>query len=535
MLNFRVVALGLLSLYSASSEAGTTVNPALITPTYCINQPPGDWGVTPTLNFGGVTVATSATKTLTVANSPCGKKVTITGIGIIRSGVFYPSGKVATPITLPLELAPGQSFNVNIGFHPLQAKSYAGSVTVASSTSSRSTQLAGTGVAVVPTVIIGVPSSLTFNNVTVGESKSLPVTISNTGNSALVVSSLTLPPGFSSSWTAGSIAAGSSQLMNVTFKPTSLQAYAGNLTVNSNKTAGNNQIALQGTGIAPVVVQGNSSMVTTDGQTHIYYYRAPAVATPAGGRPVLIYLHGDGGTGATGIPSYYPFTDPDGALTVTPSGTNKTWSHYAADVAGQAQDSQFLEKIVTQLKTGQFNNQQINTKKIYLAGGSRGAYMPYYLLQRSGTRNQFAAVAINAGLLYCQAGDAECSVDYNTPLHSAVTPIIHVHGTNDTAVAPVPTAFAHSPIDWGQDWRVFNPLNLFAAQNGCFDGSLQTTNAKQFTSLVTSAGKTAVGYDLSPQGAACHKYQLYLVTSGGHVPVGMEKTIWDFLKAYSSP
>lgn len=524
---FGLSLLGLLSLHSHAATLGTTTVDTF--PRSCLSNPdlPRDWSLVGGMNYGRVVVGYSLVKTLTIKNGMCAPSVTFNQISF-SSGFSANAGK-NPPASLTLK--PGQSYSFEVQFKPTLIQGYRGTIAVYSSRGNKSTSASGTGIA---NIGIELSGNLNFDTVMQGESKTLPLSISNPGTSTLKVSSISYPAGFSGAW-SGNIAAGSSQLVSVQFSPNAVQAYGGMLSVNSNKTIGSHQATLQGAGIAPVVVSGSNTIATTDNQIHTYYYRAPAVATPAAGRPVLIYLHGDGGTGASGSQAFYPFTDPDGTLIVSPSGTNKTWSHYAADVAGQAQDSQFIEKIVQQLKTGQFNGQRIDTKRIYLAGSSRGAYMPYYLLQRSGTRNQFAAVAINAGLVYCQAGDAECSGAFGNNLHSATTPIIHVHGSNDTAVAPPPLAVPHNPINWNEDWKVFNPIKFFAFKNGCFDNSLASQNARQINSFITSAGKTATGYDLQPKGASCSKYQLYIVTEGGHVPRGMEKTIWDFLKQYSSP
>lgn len=528
MSGYRIFGLGLLSLISLSSHATTTSTTDTF-PKSCLSNPdlPRDWSLVGGLNYGRVAVGTSLGKTLIIKNGMCAPSVTFNKISF-STGFSANAGK-APPATITLK--PGESYSFEVLFKPTAIQSYRGTVAVYSDRGNKSSNATGTGIA---NIGIALSANLNFDNVTQGESKTLPLTISNPGTSSLSVSSISYPAGFSGAW-SGTVAAGTSQIVSVEFKPVAVQAYSGSIIVNSNKTTGNNQATVQGAGVAPVVVTGSNTLVTTDNQTHTYYYRAPAVATPAAGRPVLIFLHGDGGTGASGSQAFYPFTDPDGVLIVSPSGTAKTWSHYAADVAGQAQDSQFIEKIVQMLKTGQFNGQRIDTRRIYLTGVSRGAYMPYYLLQRSGTRNQFAAVAINAGLVYCQAGDAECSDTFGSNLHSATAAIIHVHGTNDTAVAPAPLAMPHSPINWNEDWKVFNPLKFFAYKNGCFDSSLASQNARQINSFTTSAGKVATGYDLQPKGASCTKYQLYLVTDGGHVPKGMEKTIWDFLKQYSTP
>jgi len=99
------------------------------------------------------------------------------------------------------------------------------------------------------TRIIWVSGDMALGNVQIGSTAQKTLTISNTGNSALTVSSITYPAGFSGSW-IGVIAAGSSQSIIVTFAPTAAQSYTGTLTVNSDKTDGVNTLPVSGTGMS---------------------------------------------------------------------------------------------------------------------------------------------------------------------------------------------------------------------------------------------------------------------------------------------
>jgi poly(3-hydroxybutyrate) depolymerase len=287
-------------------------------------------------------------------------------------------------------------------------------------------------------------------------------------------------------------------------------------------------------GALPALISGSSTLQTTDGVTHAYYYRIPTTPVPLHGHAVLIWLHGDGGSGNGYGSGFYPFTDADSAILVTPSGINQTWTHAADDLAGQPQDSQFLSDMIDTLIADGVAGERVDPNRIYLGGESRGAFMPYFLLQRPSTKMKFAAVAVNAGLLYCQAGDTDCDTDSSSPLHhGAATPILHLHGTNDTSVEPPPTATFHDPIDWNIDWRVFFPMNLWAKQNGCFGGDNSTGNDDGvLQETYVANGHTAQRYDLSAWGASCSNYQLILVTDGGHVIGNQNGRIWSFLKGY---
>ncbi|MEO8277733.1 MAG: hypothetical protein ABI639_16080 [Thermoanaerobaculia bacterium] len=283
-------------------------------------------------------------------------------------------------------------------------------------------------------------------------------------------------------------------------------------------------------------ISGSGSIQTSDLVTHTYFYRIPGTPAPAKGRPALIWLHGDGGSGGGGFgAAFYPFTDPDGAIVVTPSGINQTWTHAASDLAGQPLDEQFLSLLVDKLIDEGIQGASVDPARIYVGGVSRGAYVPYFLLQRPSTKFRFAAVAVNAGLLYCQAGDTDCDVGGSSAAHhDAPAAILHLHGTDDTSVEPPPTATFHDPVDWNIDWRVFWPMKLWAEQTNCYDsGTTGGNDNGVLLETYTANGHTAKVYDLSGWGPFCAQYQLILVTNGGHVIAGQEGRIWSFLRNYA--
>lgn len=100
------------------------------------------------------------------------------------------------------------------------------------------------------TSVIGLSGNLAFGNVTVGSTATAQLTISNTGTAELTVTSVSYPTGFSSSFSSGTIAAGGSQNVTVTFAPASAQAYSGSIVVSGNQASGTNSIAVSGTGTA---------------------------------------------------------------------------------------------------------------------------------------------------------------------------------------------------------------------------------------------------------------------------------------------
>jgi HYDIN/CFA65/VesB family protein len=116
------------------------------------------------------------------------------------------------------------------------------------------------------TRIIGLIGSLAFGNVQVGNRSSASLTITNSGNSALTVSGMTVTGGlgsvFASSFTSGTISPGGSQQVTIQFAPTAAQTYSGTLNVNGDQTSGSNSIAISGTG---TLLRANLQLASSTG------------------------------------------------------------------------------------------------------------------------------------------------------------------------------------------------------------------------------------------------------------------------------
>jgi hypothetical protein len=99
-------------------------------------------------------------------------------------------------------------------------------------------------------------SSLNFNTVNVGSSSSLPVTLSNAGNSNVTISNVSVSgAGFTASGvSAGQILTpGKNATLNVTFAPSSAGGASGGVTVTSDATNSPISISLSGTGAQPTI------------------------------------------------------------------------------------------------------------------------------------------------------------------------------------------------------------------------------------------------------------------------------------------
>jgi hypothetical protein len=112
----------------------------------------------------------------------------------------------------------------------------------------------------VATRVIGLSGNLAFGGVQIGTTASRTLTISNTGNSPLTVNSISYPTGFSGAW-SGSIAAGGSHNVIVTFAPTSMGSYGGMISIDSDATSGTSTLLASGTGSCIYTLSATSASI----------------------------------------------------------------------------------------------------------------------------------------------------------------------------------------------------------------------------------------------------------------------------------
>jgi hypothetical protein len=163
---------------------------------------------------------------------------------------------------------PGGICTISVTFSPVAAGAALGSITIPdnASNSPQTVQLSGTGVGA-PNVSL-VPTSLTFaTSQAVGTtSTSLPVVLTNTGSSALIITNVGVTGANSGDFAqvnncGTNIAPTASCTINVTFTPTAVGNRYGSVTITDNAADSPETIPLSGTGLAaPVVTLSTSSL-----------------------------------------------------------------------------------------------------------------------------------------------------------------------------------------------------------------------------------------------------------------------------------
>ncbi len=197
-------------------------------------------GVSGDLAFGEVGVGTLPPERTMIITNTGNAPLTVFGID-------YPvgfSGNWSSGI-----IPAGVSRSVTVKFSPTAVTSYGGAVTVNCDYTAGVNTITASGTGAIATRIINVSGDLNFGDVLIeGPPPQRTVTITNTGNSIMTVSSISALLGFTLSWRSGTIPAQSSQEVIVTFSPQFVMHYSGTLRVFSDKTSGGDTLLISGTG-----------------------------------------------------------------------------------------------------------------------------------------------------------------------------------------------------------------------------------------------------------------------------------------------
>jgi poly(3-hydroxybutyrate) depolymerase len=262
-----------------------------------------------------------------------------------------------------------------------------------------------------------------------------------------------------------------------------------------------------------------------------------ATAPPAFAPPVLLFFHGDGGSGDVLLPSLYRETDAAGAIVVQLEGPNRVpvlargstaWS-VRMDEKGP-DDVAFSDAAIDALLQGAWSKDIAgDARRVYAAGVSRGGFFAYTLAVDPRTAQRLAGIAVVSGSFYCEADDAVCMARMKSPGFGIVTPAIHLHGDADNVVQPPTHLPKGAPakdqgLVLGQALPSAWPAGNMLVQRECKERLLYTRE------MMVGKTKARVFAPDETQAPCELPYELVLVPGAGHSVPGWEAAAWSFLQ-----
>jgi hypothetical protein len=173
------------------------------------------------------------------------------------------------------------------------------------------------------------PTSLSFGGVNIGDSNMLPVTITNSGNSNVTISSVAYSgPGFNTGGLSSGqiLAPGQAGTLNVTFAPAVTGDLTGGITVTSNATNSPATVSLSGSGVQPLARRASLSWNPSTSSVAGYHVYS---ATVSGGPYTKLTVS------ATPTPSYTDATVQSG----------KTYHYVVTSINSSAVESVFSNQV----------------------------------------------------------------------------------------------------------------------------------------------------------------------------------------------
>jgi hypothetical protein len=274
------------------------------------------------LAFTNQFVGTTGTQTVTLTNTGSAT-LSISGMAITGSnaGAFTETNGCGNSV------AAGSNCAISVNFQPSAPGVASATLTVNdnAANSPQSIPLTGTGIA--PVVSLS-STTVDFGSQIVGTAGSPKIlTISNTGNTTLSITSVAISGDFSiqSNACGSSVAAGGNCSIGIVFKPTASGARAGTLTITDNAPGSPQSVALSGQGADFSLSASPTSASVSPGGSASFTISV----TPAGGFNQAVTLSCASGLPALASCSFTP-------ASVTPNGTAATATLTVSTTAGSS-------------------------------------------------------------------------------------------------------------------------------------------------------------------------------------------------------
>ncbi|MBI5777915.1 MAG: dienelactone hydrolase family protein [Planctomycetes bacterium] len=257
-----------------------------------------------------------------------------------------------------------------------------------------------------------------------------------------------------------------------------------------------------------VPVNSQAESITVNGLTRTYWVHLPASYDKSRARPLVIVLHGGGGTGEKMINhtlgGLNTLVDKEGFIAVYPDGIEKHWNDGRPQAISRAHkegvdDVGFISALIGRLDK-EFG---IDRKRVYVTGISNGAKMSFRLACEM--TDKIAAIAAVGGSMVDPV-----SV-YKKP--SRPISVMVIHGTDDPLVlyngGPIRIPF--SKRDFGSSIPVLDAVKFWVTHNQCQPEPVSTEEAD----LDPNDG-TRVHKEIYSGEAEDTEVVFYKIQGGGH-------------------
>jgi Abnormal spindle-like microcephaly-assoc'd, ASPM-SPD-2-Hydin len=309
-------ATGQLTLNSNSTTGAITIQ---LAGTGTVTTSPQLTVSTNSLSFGSVAVNSTATLPLTLTSSGTAPVTisasTLSGTGFTDSGASF-----------PVTLNPSQTVTLQLKFNPTAAGVATGQLTLNSNSSTGpiTIPMTGTGTQTTSPQLTVSTYSLSFGNVVVNSTATLPLTLTSSGTAPVTISAAALSgTGFTDSGATFPVTLNPNQsvTLQVQFNPATVGAATGQLTITSTSSSGTSTaVQLSGTGTVVTTPQllfssktlsfGNVAVGSTGS--------ASLTLTSSGTAPVTISSAALQGTGFSDSGASFPVTlNPNQSVTIT--------------------------------------------------------------------------------------------------------------------------------------------------------------------------------------------------------------------------
>ncbi|MEO8661136.1 MAG: PHB depolymerase family esterase [Bryobacteraceae bacterium] len=260
------------------------------------------------------------------------------------------------------------------------------------------------------------------------------------------------------------------------------------------------------------LASGNyNKSLTWGGLTRTYIVHVPPAYNCRDTLPVVMVLHGAGGSAIQAQTSYRmdPVADRNGFLAVYPDGTGTTvfgiglftWNAVyccGTSVPNNIDDMGFLGALLDQLP----KDFKVDTNRIYASGISNGGMMSYRL--GAEVSDRIAAIGVVSGAIGGTGGTQAGGVTFKIPQPARPVPVLIFHGKQDGTIL----------YDGGNAGEALDPARIDLSVADAVDFWTKADSCTTKTSTTLASGN--IVHDSHTGCAPNTSVELYTINDGSH-------------------